>query len=193
MTSDLPLFLRELILRPRQISAIAPSSPFLARAMALPLAPGAGRVAEFGPGTGALTRAILARGVAPADLTLFEMNPTFAANLRHAFPGVTVHNAPAQAMPGLVAPGLASVVSGLPLLSMPEDVQHGIFAAAFKCLRPGGFVVQFTYGQREPLADAIRQALGLIAIPGQRIWLNLPPARVWTYARAADGMRRYAN
>jgi phosphatidylethanolamine/phosphatidyl-N-methylethanolamine N-methyltransferase len=121
------------------------------------------------------------------------MNPTFAENLRRAFPGVTVHTAPAQAMPGLVAPGLAAVISGLPLLSMPPAVQQGIFDAAFQVLRPGGFVVQFTYGPREPLTEPVRDALGLVAAPGPRIWANLPPARVWIYSRAADGMRRYAD
>jgi phosphatidylethanolamine/phosphatidyl-N-methylethanolamine N-methyltransferase len=193
MPSDLPLFFRELILRPKQISALAPSSRVLARAMARPLTPGGGRVAEFGPGTGSLTRAILKRGIAPADLTLFEMNPTFAENLRRTFAGVTVHTAPAQAMPDLVPPGLAAVVSGLPLLSMPPAVQQGIYGAAFQVLRPGGFVVQFTYGGREPLAEPVRDALGLLAAPGPRIWANLPPARIWIYARAADGMRRYAD
>jgi phosphatidylethanolamine/phosphatidyl-N-methylethanolamine N-methyltransferase len=193
MPSDLPLFFRELLLRPRQISAVAPSSAVLARAMAAPLRPGFGTVVEVGPGTGSLTRAILQRGIAPSDLTLFEMNPTFAGALRAAFPGVTVHAAPAQAMPDLVAPGVAAVVSGLPLLSMPEAVQRGIYEAAFRVLRPGGFVVQFTYGAGEPLAAAVRGALHLTAQRGRRVWANLPPARVWIYSRQGDGMRRYAN
>ena len=93
--TDTLLFFRQLLSRPKQISAIAPSSRFLARAMASGLKPG-NRVVEFGPGTGVLTKAILAAGVRPRDLTLFEYNPDFVAHLRVAFPGVTVFNDGAQ-------------------------------------------------------------------------------------------------
>ena len=62
MTPDQTLFLRQLLHNPRQISAISPSSPWLARAMTAGLHPQMGQVVEFGPGTGRLTEAILARG-----------------------------------------------------------------------------------------------------------------------------------
>ena len=52
-------------------------------------------VAEIGAGTGTITRAILARGLPPARLELYELNAAFCARLRDAFPGVTVHNRPA--------------------------------------------------------------------------------------------------
>lgn len=193
MASDLSLFLRQLLQRPQAISAVAPSSPALAAAMAAPLTPGAGKVAEFGPGTGRLTKAILARGVPPGDLTLYEMNEAFVDHLRAAFPGVTVHCAPAQDMKRLGQEDLAAVVSGLPLLSMPEAVQHSILAAAFETLRPDGIYIQFTYGPKPPVAEPVRRALGLTVTPGPRIWANLPPARVYIYRRDAEGMRRYAN
>lgn len=87
MTNEAQLFLRQLLTNPRQVSAIAPSSPRLARAMAEGLGPRSGRVVEFGPGTGRLTEAILAAGVAPRDLTLFEMSEDFVTHLRRRFPG----------------------------------------------------------------------------------------------------------
>ena len=93
--SETLLFFRQLLSRPKQISAIAPSSRGLARAMAAGLKPG-DRVVEFGPGTGVLTKAILAAGVAPADLTLFEFNPDFVSHLAIRFPRVTVLNQGAQ-------------------------------------------------------------------------------------------------
>ena len=94
MAPHFSLFFRQLLRGPQAISAVAPSSAALARAMAATLVPGM-KVAEFGPGTGALTGAVLGK-IAPQDLTLFEMNPDFAAHLREVLPGVTVHNAPAQ-------------------------------------------------------------------------------------------------
>ncbi len=183
MGSELGLFLRELARNPRRVSAAAPSSRRLAAAMTAHLGPGTGRVAEFGPGTGVFTRAILGRGVAPRDLWLFEVNPDFAAHLRRAFPGVTVVNDGAQTLADHVAE-VGAVISGLPLLSFPADLNRAIMTAAFTALRSGGTMTQFTYGPASPLPAAIAAELRLTATGGPRVWRNLPPARVWTYARA---------
>lgn len=182
--SDLALFRRRLLKNPRQVSAIAPSSRTLARAMTLGLGPHSGRVVEFGPGTGRFTEAILARGVAPQDLTLFELDEEFVDYLRGRFPGVTVHQLPAQEAPRLVAPGVSTVISGLPLLSMPPELREGIVDAAFQLLAPRGRYVQFTYGPRPPLPPETVQALGLTVNKGNKVWANLPPATVYRFRRA---------
>ena len=180
------LFMAQLLRRPREISALAPSSAGLARAMAEGIGPDTGRVVEFGPGTGVITRAILARGVRPADLTMFEMNPDFTATLTAMFPGVTLHNLPAQEAARLCTPGVGRVISGLPLLSMPAQVRRDIVAAAFAVLAPGGRLVQFTYGPKPPIDDATIAALGLSVIRGPKIWINLPPARVYHFHRNGE-------
>ncbi len=180
MPSDLGLFLRQLVRNPSTISAMAPSSRGLAEAITAHITPATGPVAEFGPGTGVFTRAILARGVAPQDLTLFELNPEFVGALRQKFPGVTVVNDGAQTVADHCA-GLGAIVSGLPLLSFPPDLCRAIFVGAMAALRAGGAFYQFTYGPKPPLPEAIRADLGLRVVPGPRIWLNLPPARVYTY------------
>lgn len=182
--SDLALFRRRLLKNPRQVSAIAPSSRTLARAMTLGLGPTGGRVVEFGPGTGRFTEAILARGVRPEDLTLFELDEEFVVHLRRKFPGVTVHKVPAQEAAQLVPAGVSTVISGLPLLSMPPEVREGIVAAAFQILAPRGRYVQFTYGRRPPLPPETVTALGLTVNKGQRVWANLPPATVYRFRRA---------
>lgn len=185
MPSDLALFLRQLVRRPQQVVALSPSSAELARAMTGHLTPQTGRVAELGAGTGKLTRAILARGVAPADLTLFELNSDFCTHLRQQFQGVTVLRQGAETL-GITCPaGLGAVISGLPLLSMPNDLQHAILQGAFDRMRPGGRFVQFTYGPRPPIAEDVRQALGLRFDRGEKVWGNLPPARVYHFYRAA--------
>jgi phosphatidylethanolamine/phosphatidyl-N-methylethanolamine N-methyltransferase len=166
---------------PRQMSAIAPSSRALARAMAKGLGPDTGRVVEFGPGTGSLTRAILDAGVRPENLTLFELDPHFAAHLRAAFPGATLHLSGADTAPEHVAPGVGAVVSGLPLLSMPDEVCHAIVTAAFKVLAPGAPFIQFTYGPKPPVPADTIAALGLTVETGPKIWANLPPARVYRF------------
>jgi len=54
-------FLRALIARPKNIGAIFPSSPALAKAIARQIDPRMpGPVLELGPGTGVVTKAILA-------------------------------------------------------------------------------------------------------------------------------------
>jgi phosphatidylethanolamine/phosphatidyl-N-methylethanolamine N-methyltransferase len=184
MRSDFTLFMKQVLMRPQQVSALAPSSQALARAMTLGIGPRTGRVIEFGPGTGRITRAILARGVAPADLTLIELNPDFADKLRHDFPGVTVVVAGAQDVARHCAKGAGAVISGLPLLSMPIDLRRAIVAGAFSVLRQDGRLVQFTYGPRPPLSDAIRAEMGVQIERGPMIWGNLPPARVYSFHRA---------
>lgn len=177
------LFRRRLLSNPRQVSAIAPSSRFLARAMTEGLGPQTGRVVEFGPGTGVLTRGILARGVDPRNLTLFEMDPEFAHFLKQAFPAATVHIASAATAGALVEPGVGAVVSGLPLLSMPTPVRRGIVEAAFAVLKPGAPLIQFTYGHRPPLPDALIDDLGLTVEKGALVLANLPPARVYRFRK----------
>jgi phosphatidylethanolamine/phosphatidyl-N-methylethanolamine N-methyltransferase len=186
MPSDIALFLRQLIRNPVQTSAILPSSGFLARAMVAGLGPNSGRVVEFGPGTGVFTRAILKAGVRPQDLVLFEMNPDFASHLRRQFPDVTVHVAGAQDAPKHCPAGVGTVISGLPLLSMPTDVRRAIVGGAFNVLRKGGTMVQFTYGPNPPLDDESFTALGLTHQRGAKIWLNMPPATVYAFRRRAE-------
>lgn len=184
MTSDLALFRRRLLQNPRQISAIAPSSRTLARAMTLGLGPTSGRVVEFGPGTGRFTEAILARGVPAENLTLFELDDEFVAFLRERFPGVTVLKLGAETAAEHVAPGVQTVISGLPLLSMPEGIRQAIVKAGFDVLAPRGHYVQFTYGSRPPLPAETIAALGLSVNRGFKVWANLPPARVYRFRRA---------
>ena len=152
--------------------------------MTLGLGPNSGPVVEFGPGTGRFTEAILERGVPPENVTLFELDEEFVAYLRRKFPGVTVHQEPAQEAARLVGAGVATVISGLPLLSMPDEVRQGIISAAFAVLAPRGRYVQFTYGSRPPLPPETISALGLTVDKGHKVWANLPPATVYRFRRA---------
>ena len=82
-------FLRALITRPKNVGAIVPSSPALARAIAREIDPKAGPVLEMGPGTGVITQAILERGIAPEQLTLLEYDDEMAPHLATRFPRCT--------------------------------------------------------------------------------------------------------
>jgi phosphatidylethanolamine/phosphatidyl-N-methylethanolamine N-methyltransferase len=202
MGSETTLFLRQLISNPRQISAISPSSPWLARAMTAGLRPGVGSVVEFGPGTGRLTAAILARGIAPHALTLFEMNPDFVRHLRARYPGVTVHSGPAQLATGsLPAQSVAKVISGLPLLSMPLPLREDIVKAAFAILAPGGPWCNSPTGQRRPCRPKALKSWDLRCGLGHGSGAICPPPGSFAFIAAAKrllrridlGMQRYAD
>lgn len=152
--------------------------------MAAGLRGDAGPVIELGAGTGNITQAILARGVPPQDVHAIEMNPDFCALLRDRFPGIHVHQISAGDVATLPVRGAQAVVSGLPLLSMPLELQRAILTGSFQCLRPGAGFVQFTYGPKPPIARGLRDDLALRWQVSPKIWWNMPPARVYRFTQA---------
>ncbi|MGA2788334.1 MAG: rRNA adenine N-6-methyltransferase family protein, partial [Verrucomicrobiota bacterium] len=85
--ADSGLFLREWFADPQRTGAVAPSSPHLAAAMArwLPFDPES-YVLELGPGTGAVTQALIERGLREDRLVAIENNPKLARLLHRRFP-----------------------------------------------------------------------------------------------------------
>ena len=142
--SDLSLFLGQFLRRPGEIRAVAPTGRSAAREMARPVTPDMQAVAEIGAGTGTITQAILARGLAPERLELYELNAAFCDRLRQRFPGVRVHNLPAQEMVNVGRGDLDAVVSGVPTLPMPDELQAAIVGAALAMMKPGAPFVQIT-------------------------------------------------
>lgn len=185
------LLLRRWLRGPLKIGAVAPSGEALSRAMARAVLarlaePGA-VVVELGGGTGSITRALLDEGLPPSRLVSVERDGELVAHLRRHFPGIVVAQGDAARLPELLrSVGVAragAVVSGLPLLSMPAPVVRAIVGGAFAAMGPAGALVQFTYGPVTPVAPSVLEELGLAGTHGRRIWLNVPPAVVWTYTR----------
>lgn len=183
MPRDLSLFVSQILTRPHQVVALAPSSAALCTEMAREVDPAAGPVIELGAGTGNITAAILDRGLAPDQLHSIEMNPAFCRHLRDAFPGVHVHEMSAGDLDVLPVENAQAVISGLPLLSMPTALQRAILTGTFRRLRQGGSYVQFTYGPKPPVTRQVREELGLSWRRSGKIWWNLPPARVYRFYR----------
>jgi phosphatidylethanolamine/phosphatidyl-N-methylethanolamine N-methyltransferase len=193
--ADEARFIRSWFDNPLRAGAVSPSGPALARMMARYVDPDAtGPVIELGPGTGAITEALLARGVAPDGLFLIEFDPNFCAHLRRRFPGVNVVEGDAYAFRSLLAGRLsekaASVVSSLPLLVKPEQQRLGLLADAFGCMAPEGVFIQFTYGPVSPMPRYRSFGPTFRAERSPQVWLNLPPASVWTYRAAAHHLPR---
>ncbi len=185
------LFLKRWLRRPLAMGAVVPSGPLLTRALALTavreMQGREGHVIELGAGTGEVTKALLAAGIAPERLALVERDPELTAFLRRHFRGPRIIEGDAARLPKLLAAEgvakVATVVSGLPLLSLPAEVVTGIVHGVFEALPKGAALVQFTYGPSPPIPKALRENLHLVGAHGSRIWRNVPPAVVWTFRR----------
>jgi phosphatidylethanolamine/phosphatidyl-N-methylethanolamine N-methyltransferase len=140
-----------------------------------------GPVIELGPGTGPITEALVEQGVDPARLVLVEFNPKFCELLRRRFPAATVVQGDAyrlrDSLADLSRHEASAVVSGLPLMTKPLKTRLRLLREAFALLQPRAPFVQFTYAMVPP----IPRFGGVKVEASERIWLNLPPARVWVY------------
>jgi phosphatidylethanolamine/phosphatidyl-N-methylethanolamine N-methyltransferase len=179
-------FIRSWLEKPLSTGAVAPSSKLLARTMAAYVDPeAAGPVIELGPGTGPVTEALVAHGVDPARLVLVEFNPTFCRLLRSRYPGATVVQGDAYSLKRVLGTLLrqpaAAVVSGLPLFTKPLKTRLRLMQEAFALMAPQAPFVQFTYAIMSPIPKALS---GVSSEASERIWMNLPPARVWVYRKS---------
>jgi phosphatidylethanolamine/phosphatidyl-N-methylethanolamine N-methyltransferase len=180
-------FIRSWIEKPLSIGAVTPSGKMLARTMARYIDPNAkGPVIELGPGTGPVTEALIAQGVDPSRLVLVEFDPDFCRMLHLRFPQATVVRGDAYALrhtlAGILQEPAAAMVSGLPLMTKPMKTRVRLIHDAFRLMHPNAPFVQFTYAVIPPIPKALS---GVTAEGSERIWMNVPPARVWVYRKAA--------
>ena len=178
-------FIRSWIERPLSIGAVTPSGKILARTMASYVDPNStGPVVELGPGTGPVTEALVEAGVDPSRLVLVEFDPTFCRILRARYPDATLVQGDAYSLRRLLETLLlqpaAAVVSGLPLITKPLRMRLRLLRDAFDLMLPGAPFVQFTYSVASPLPKRMG---GFSAEASERIWMNIPPARVWVYRK----------
>jgi phosphatidylethanolamine/phosphatidyl-N-methylethanolamine N-methyltransferase len=176
-------FLKGLIARPKNVGAIAPSSPGLSRAIAQQVDPRLdGPVLELGPGTGVVTEALIERGIAPERITAIEYDPEFAKMVQARFPKVRVVRGDAFDLEKTLGSGepFAAIVSGLPLLNHPVARRHALIEGALAKLKPGAPYVQFSYGTKPPIPAPPGATVKRAAL----ILMNLPPARVWVYRQS---------
>src|SRR5580700_97222 len=151
--TSLVTFGTELLNNPRPVGSAVPSSRFLARRIAsfLPQSP-KGYVVELGAGTGAITAALLKRGI-PADRILpIERSETMVKLLKRRFPSLNIALGDATELRSLLkkwlpknAPEVSYVVSSLPLRSLPEAVVTSILREIYHVLPRHGRLLQYTY------------------------------------------------
>ncbi|ABQ32490.1 MAG: rRNA adenine N-6-methyltransferase family protein [Bradyrhizobium sp.] len=178
-------FLRSWIEKPLHMGAVMPSGRLLARTMAQYVDPhGTGPVIELGPGTGAITNALVQHGIDQKRLVLVEYNPGFCALLRDRYPQAKVVQGDAYRLRdtlwNVLGMPASAVVSGLPLVTKPMLTRMKLVRDAFAAMAPNAPFVQFTYSVVPPIPKSLP---GVTTEASERIWMNLPPARVWVYRK----------
>jgi phosphatidylethanolamine/phosphatidyl-N-methylethanolamine N-methyltransferase len=160
-----------------------PSSRFLARRIAgfLPRSP-KGYVVELGAGTGAITAALLGRGIPANRLISVERSATMVKLLQRRFPAVNVALGDAAELRTLLKAHftdgvreISYVVSSLPLRSLPEADVQNIVAEIRHVLHKDGKLLQYTYDLRR---TPHRSLSGFKRRHTTVVWANFPPARL---------------
>nr|WP_262265610.1 rRNA adenine N-6-methyltransferase family protein [Microvirga sp. HBU67655] len=181
--ADEARFLRSWLERPLVVGAVTPSGKILARTMASFVDPRIpGPVVELGPGTGPVTDALIRRGVAQERLVLIEYNPEFCQLLKRRFPKATIIQGDAydlkETLGDILKEPAAATVSSLPLFTKPMDQRLELLETAQGLMHPNAPFIQFTYAVVPPIPARSQHYRSRAS---NRIWRNLPPARVWVY------------
>jgi phosphatidylethanolamine/phosphatidyl-N-methylethanolamine N-methyltransferase len=179
------LFLLRALRHPRKLGAIAPSSRYLGALMARHVIVDDNTpLIELGGGTGSLTRALINSGVSPEQIYVIELDSELAEYLKKSLPGVNVIQGDATSLskilPTHIIGNIPRIVSGIPMMNIPEPIQRKIVDSCFEIMSPGGALLQYTYSPRSSLnAKAFqlkKKRLGTV-------FRNLPPASVWQYTK----------
>ena len=178
-------FFKGWIDKPKAVGSIVPTSSVTARKMASVIDPGSGLpVLEVGPGTGVITRAILARGVKPENLYTVEYSADFVRHLRRLYPKVNVIEGDAFNLAATLGDrrGMVfdSIISGVPLLNFPVAQRIAYLEDLLNRLPDGRPVVQLTYGPLSPIPPG----RGNYTVEHFHfIVRNIPPTQLWIYRR----------
>jgi phosphatidylethanolamine/phosphatidyl-N-methylethanolamine N-methyltransferase len=143
-------------------------------------------VLELGPGTGAVTQALLEHGLREDRLVAIERNPKLAHLLRQRFPRAHIISGDAWQLDDLLRSrdkpivSVGAVISSLPLLNFSVEQAEALAQKIRAILEPQGTWVQYSY-QIGKLRSRGSSSFQLLA--SKIVWLNLPPARVSVFQK----------
>ncbi len=185
--SDSTVLLREWLANPQGTGSVTPSSPQLGAAMARWLPHNSDSfVLELGPGTGAVTDALLKRGLREDRLIAIEFNANLAKHLRKRFRHAHIITGDAWELDRLLAElpspieSVGAVISSLPLLNFPKDKADELAQKIRAILEPRGRWVQYSYQIGKSRS---RGGEDFHLLASKIVWLNFPPARVSVFQK----------
>lgn len=177
------MLIHEFIKNPQSVGSVCSSSPQLGKRMASYIDKTAdGWVIELGGGTGSITHEILQHGVLDHQLVVFEKSQSLAKTLQSRFPSLKIVPSDAAGISFIRLGGLKikTIISSLPLRSLPQNDVDRIVKATADMLSRGAQVIQFTYLFRciSPWAH-----VGMRKISSEIVWANFPPAKIEVFER----------
>jgi phospholipid N-methyltransferase len=143
-------------------------------------------VLELGPGTGAVTQALIERGLREDRLVAIENNPKLARLLHRRFPRAHIITGDAWHLDVLLREqaepieSVGAVISSLPLLNFPPAEADTLAEKIRAILERGGKWVQYSYHLGN---GHHKSATRFHRLASKIVWLNLPPARVNVYQK----------
>ena len=138
-------------------------------------------VIELGAGTGAISQGLIDSGLPPDALMMIELDRPLFAYLRRRFPAVRVVNGDATRLVDIVrqrVTQVGTVISGLPMVTMPLAFQRAIIEQSFEVLGTDGCLLQYSYS---PVSPIPARKLGVEAKLVKFVMRNVPPATVWRF------------
>lgn len=179
------VFFQRWMANPLSMGSVTPSSSYLRRIIGKNVVCGPDQVVvEFGAGTGAVTRALLESGLPGDRIYSLEIDHELATFLSGVYPDVNVLEGDCRNVDQMIPAGLVgkvgTVVVGIPMITLPFDLQREIVDATFRVMPEGSRFLLYTYCITSPLN------MDKLGLTGERVgWtpLNIPPASVWAYKK----------
>ena len=173
-------FYKTLLRHPKTVGAATPSSKWLAQTIASFLDGNATQtVLELGAGTGVITQALVNKVVDSKRLIVVENSSIMANKLKNRFPDLRIIHGDAMHLEQLLSEhptAVGTVISSLPLLSLPKRDRQRILDSICAVMSPGSTLVQFTYGLFKP--SLLEKIPALSKRTSKVVYRNIPPARV---------------
>lgn len=189
-TNETVLFLKRWLKHPLRLGAIAPSSNSLAEMIAKQVVLDPNHyVVELGAGTGTLTRKLMEYGIPNDRLFVVELDPELYTFLSDNLPLTNIIQGNAsdldKLLPADCAGRVSTIVSGLPISTMPFKLQKSIIDAALNVLSPEGGIIQYSYRHTSPIPV---ERLGLSKEKIGVTFKNIPPATVWRFKNSTPAL-----
>jgi len=181
------IFVREFIKNAKQIGSVAPSGKSLASKLLRDIDFESARlIVEFGPGTGAITRAIVERLHPECRLISIEANAQFMSKLNELYPAENVDFIEGYAQDIVkilknqnIDTPVDAFISSLPLTLISAEHITEIMKGMLELLKPNGSYVQYQYSTQGMKAIKNHWHISSTSIA----LMNIPPSIVYRCER----------
>jgi phospholipid N-methyltransferase len=180
--AEILLFAKNFLRNPYMLGSIIPSSRYLVNTVLAPIDwPRARVIVEYGPGTGTFTAEILRRMRSDARLIAIETNFEFVKFMGASLPDPRLHieHDSAENVAAILRrralPRADYIVSGIPLGSMPKDLQARISTASQDALESNGEFLVYQFTSR--VLPVLRETFQTVRRSVE--FRNIPPAQLF--------------